>query len=112
MALHLVHIASDEKGGYTDIPRKLSDPSDWVLVNDRTSFSVSSDGYGVSNHPGRFATWGLGQIVRGRNGPGAPRGINTGTVDGSVKWTPQGKCMLGYGRLLQPPRPGRPGYLP
>ena len=107
-----VYCNLQERGGYTDIPRKLRDPSDWVLVNDRTSFSVSSDGYGVSNHPGRFTTWGKGQFVRGRNGLGAPRGINTGTVDGSVTWTPQGKCMLGYGRLLQPPRPGRPGYLP
>ena len=113
-----------EKGGYKDIPRKLSDPGDWVLVNDRSSFSVPSDGYGSFNHPGSFPLWGLGQAVGGRNGLGAPRGINTGTVDGSVKWTPQQETMLGWPicggglgsfllcRYLEPPRPGRPGVLP
>ena len=111
-------------GGYKDIPRKVSDPSDWVLVNDYTVFDVRSDSYVASNHPGRFPTWGLGHFVRGRNGIGRPRGVNSGTVDGSVTWTPIGDCMLGYPvcggnapqydkcRLLQPPRPGRPGMLP
>ena len=67
--------------------------------------------------------WGLGDFVVGRTGLGAPFGINTGTVDGSVKWTPAGECMLGYPghggdinytyiRLLEPPRPGRPGMFP
>lgn len=98
--------------GYTDIPSKLSDPADWVVVNDGTYFSLSNDSYGASTHPGRFPTWGLGKRVRGRNGWGAPRGVNTGTVDGSVTWTPQGKCMLGFRGMVQAPRPGRPGMLP
>ena len=113
-----------EKAGYTDIPRKLSDPSDWVVVNDGTYFDLSSDSYVKTNHPGNSPIWGLGEIVRRRNGSGAPRGVNTGTVDGSVAWTPQGECMLGYPscssdlnsgllcRTLQPPRPSRPGMLP
>jgi len=119
-----VHCNLTEKGGYTDIPRTLSDPSDWVLVNDYTVFDGQSDSYSASNHPGRFPTWGQGKFVRGRNGIGAPRGINTGTVDGSVQWTPQQETMLGWPlcggglndyllcRQLQPPRPGRPGVLP
>ena len=80
-----VYCNLDEKGGYTDIPQKVSDPSDWVLVNDKGAFDASQDMYSASNHPGRFPTWGLGQFVSGRNGLGAPRGVNTGTVDGSVK---------------------------
>ena len=112
-----------ERAGYTDIPRKLSDPGDWVVVNDWTVFWIASDVYHVTNHPGRI--WGSGGIVRGRNGPGRPRGVNTATVDGSVQWTPNDECMLGYPscggvvggpydtcRTLQPPRPGAPGYLP
>ena len=119
-----VYCNLDEKSGYTDIPQKVSDPSDWVLVNDKGAFDASQDMYSASNHPGRFPTWGLGQFVSGRNGLGAPRGVNTGTVDGSVKWTPQQETMLGYSvcgggltsfllcRQLEPPRPGRPGVLP
>lgn len=119
-----VYCNLDEKGGYTDIPQKLSDPSDWVLVNDRGAFDASSGTYAASNHPGRFPVWGLGTYVSGRNGLGAPRGVNTGTVDGSVRWTPQQETMLGYPvcggqlssyllcRQLEPARPGRPGLLP
>jgi len=119
-----VHCNLGERAGYTDIPRKLSDPGDWVLVNDYTTFDIQSDSYTYrSNHPGRAPNLGLGIVVRGRNGRGAIRGINTGTVDGSVQWTPQAECMLGYPscnsgstlnhcRTLQPPRPGRPGMLP
>jgi len=113
-----------EKGGYKDIPRKLSDPSDWVLVNDFTIFDNPSDRYLYANHPGLHAILGIGSAVRGRNGLGAPRGVNTGTVDGSVTWTPQQQAMLGWPgcggflnsfllcRYLEPPRPGRPGMLP
>ena len=108
--------------GYTDIPRKLTDPSDWVVVNDYSVFWLSNDSHVVSNHPGRFPIWGLGRNVRGRNGLGAPRGVNSGLVDGAVIWTPIGETMLGVQacggpashdtcRLLQPPRPGRPGML-
>ena len=118
-----VHCNLQEKGGYKDIPRAVSDPSDWVLVNDYTVFDVRSDSYVASNHPGRFPTWGLGHFVRGRNGFGRPRGVNSGTVDGSVRWTPVGETMLGYPscggfapydtcRALILPRPGRPGMLP
>ena len=119
-----VYCNLQEKGsGYKDIPRKLSDPGDWVLVNDHTLFDVPTDLYAKANHPGIHLIKGLGNFVRGRNGPGSPRGINTGTVDGSVKWTPQGETMLGYPgngggpnwtfiRDLEPPRPGRPGMLP
>ena len=121
---HGVYCNLDEKGGYADIPQKLSDPSDWVLVNDLTLFDVPSDWYLTANHPGLSVIVGLGIAVRGRNGLGAPRGINTGAVDGSVKWTPQQETMLGWPgcggglgsfllcRYLEPPRPGRPGVLP
>jgi len=112
-----------ERARYTDIPRKVSDPGDWVLVNDVTLFDLHIDSYVRSNHPGRAPNLGMGKIVRGRNGRGATKGINTGTVDGSVQWTPQEECMLGYPgcssnpfdnncRKLEPPRPGRPGMLP
>ena len=108
------------KGGYTDIPRKLHDPGDWVLVNDATYFFVLQNQYEQGNHPGFSANWGLTDYVIGRNGVGAPRGVNTGTLDGAVRWTAQTECMLGYAggggadnwpyiRLLEPPRPGRPG---
>ena len=112
------------KAGYTDIPRKTSDPADWVVVNDGTYFDLQNDSHIAGNHPGRFPIWGLGSSVSGRNGPGAPRGVNAGTVDGSVTWTPTGETMLGYPgcssalttallcRLIQPQQPGRPGYLP
>ena len=115
----LVYVDLPEKLGYTDIARKLSDPSDWVVVNDDTSFDTAFDSYFKGAHPGLNAYLGIGRAVRGRNGPGAPRGINTGTVDGSVRWTPSGECMLGFPgcsyttcRQLEPPRPGRPGMLP
>jgi len=113
-----------EKGGYTDIPRKLSDPGDWVLVNEYTIFDIPIDSYSRANHPGLDPIKGYGGFVKGRNGLGAPRGINAGTVDGSVTWTPQGETMLGFPgcaggvndyllcRYLGPPRPGRPGMLP
>ena len=109
-----------EKGGYTDIPRLLSNPGDWVVVNDGTYYDLGNDLHVAGTHPGRFSSWGLGGLSRGRNGPGAPRGVNAGTVDGAVIWAPRGKTMLGYPgcggdfrcRLVQPSRPGRPGYLP
>ncbi len=114
-----------ERAGYTDIPRKLSDPGDWVVVNDWTVFWSATDAYVISNHPGRLMFWGVGHAIRGRNGFGRPRGVNTGIVDGSVGWAPINECMLGYPscggavggqydtcRTLQPSRPGRPGYLP
>ena len=117
-----VYVNLEEKGGYTDIARKLSDPGDWVVVNDANLYEYLNDGYNVTNHPGRYASFGLGRTVR-RNGLGAPIGVNTGTVDGSVKWTPMGECMLGYpggggtinhtfDRILEPLRPGRPGMFP
>ena len=95
-----------------------------MVVNDYTSFFIAQDAYEIQSHPGRLPAWGLGGgIVRGRNGPGRPRGVNTGTVDGSVRWTPTGETMLGYPscggnapydtcRALIPPRPGAPGYVP
>ena len=111
--------------GCTGIPRKLSDPGDWVVVNGWTAFWVAQDAYVFSNHSGRLAIWGVGPAIRGRNGAGRPRGVNRGTVDGSLQWTPMGECMLGcpgcggtasgaYGtcRTLQPPHPGRTGMLP
>ena len=117
----VVYSNADEWGGYTDIPRKLDDPSDWALTNDFSAFHVANDIYAVTTHPGRI--WQVGGIVGGRKGFGRPRGVNTGTVDGSVTWTPNDECMLGYPpcgggtaditcRNLQAPRPGRPGYLP
>jgi hypothetical protein len=84
------------KGGYTDIPRKLSDPGDWVLVNERSLFDIQFDGYWMGHHPGLAANFGIGDQVIGRNGIGAPGGVNTGTLDGSVRWTPQEACMLGW----------------
>jgi prepilin-type N-terminal cleavage/methylation domain-containing protein len=112
------------KGGYTDIPRTLADPGDWVVVIDGDYFDTQRDGFAYANHPGLSTGHGLGhQFVNGRNGLGAPVGLNTGTVDGSVRWTPRGECMLGYPgsggnmsnfttRLLEPARPGRPGLWP
>ena len=118
-----IFVNLQEKGGYKDIPRLLSDPGDWVVVNDGTYFVLGNDSHVAGTHPPRFSSWGLGGLVRGRNGSGAPRGVNTGTVDGAVTWTPRGETMLGYPgcgggpsnfgcRLVQPSRPGRPGYLP
>ena len=112
-----VYVNLAEKGGYTDIARKLSDPSDWVVVTDHSEFNMAGDAYQYSTHPGTAPIWGLGGLIRGRNGLGAPRGINAGTVDGSVRWTPQGQTMLGYPgngggptwtqiRMLEPSRPG------
>ena len=124
MVSEIVYCNLADRAGYTNIPRKLSDPADWVVVNDYTSFFIAQDAYDKQSHPGRFPVWGLGGgIVRGRNGPGRPRGVNTGTVDGSVRWTPTGETMLGYPscggfaqydtcRALIPPRPGAPGYVP
>ena len=105
-------------GGYTDIPRTTSDPGDWILVNDDTLFDGASDVYLQGAHPGFINNW-----VRGRNGFGAPRGINTATVDGAVTWTPQRESVVGLPTCggfpayalcgqLEPPRPGRPGRLP
>ena len=120
----LVYVNMTAKGGYTDIARKLSDPGDWVVVNDDTIFDITADIYPQAAHPGFNAQLGIGLAVRGRNGLGAPRGINTGTVDGSVKWTPQQEAMLGWPtwggdlnaylliRAMEPSRPGRPGMLP
>ncbi len=118
-----VYVNMEEKGGYTDIARKLFDPGDLVVVTDGTYYDATQGGYVLANHPGLAANFGLGKFVYGRTGLGAPSGINTGTVDGSVKWTPTGECMLGYPghggdinytfiRLLEPPRPGRPGMFP
>ena len=118
-----VYVNLNEKGGYRDIARKLSDPFDWVVVIDINFYETIGGGYSYTSHPGIAAPFGLGRRVRGRTGLGAPFGLNTGTVDGSVKWTPTGECMLGYPgsggtindvftRLLEPPRPGRPGMMP
>ena len=109
-----------EKGGYTDIPRQLSDPGDWVLVNDDNLFDIPADVFVEASHPGLHHSVGIFQASPGRHGRGAPIGINTGTLDGAVVWTPAAKCMLGYPgggghiglvryRLLEPPRPSRPG---
>ena len=76
--------------------------------------------YGKCAYSGFNMYWGIGSAVWGRNDLGAPRGINTGTVDGAVQWTPQGERVLGYAtygnvnnyplcRQLEPPRPGRSG---
>ena len=120
----IVCVNMTAKGGYTDIARKPSDPADWVVVNDDTFFDIPTDMYLKGAHPGLNAHLGIGSAVRGRNGPAAPRGVNTGTVDGSVKWTPRQEAMLGWSgcgggltsfllcRQLEPPRPGRPGMLP
>ena len=118
-----VYVNLREKGGYTDIARKLSDPGDWIVVIDGNYFDTTGPSYSYANHPGRAAGFGLGRSVPGRNGYGAPIGLNAGAVDGSVNWTPRGECMLGYPgsggtidhtvtRLLEPARPGRPGMLP
>ena len=118
-----VYVNLDEKGGYTDIARKLSDPGDWVVVIDGNYFDGINNRFSYANHPGLAPGWSLGQFGSGRIGFGAPIGLNAGTVDGSVKWTPAGECMLGYPgsggtinhfstRILEPPRPGRPGMIP
>ena len=118
-----VYVNLDEKGGYTDIARKMSDPGDWVLVIDDTLYDLPNGRYIIANHPGLAANWGIGAYPYGRSGIGSPIGLNCGTLDGSVKWTPTGECMLGYpggggsvnyvqNRLLEPSRPGRPGTLP
>ena len=119
----IVYVNMWEKGGYTDIARKLSDPGDWVVVIDDTLYDTPNGRYIQATHPGFAANFGLGEFVYGRSGFGAPIGLNTGTVDGSVKWTPMGECMLGYPggggdinyiikRQIEPPRPGRPGMIP
>ena len=123
---HLTEVAyvnATPKLRYTDIPGKLSDPADWIVVNDDILFDGALDLYGKGAHPGFNMYWGIGSPVRGRNGPGAPRGVNTGTVDGAVQWTPQQETMLGWLgwggglnsylliRPLEPPRLGRPGML-
>ena len=119
-----VYVNLNEKAGYRDIARKLSDPGDWVVVIDGNYYEGLNGRYSYTNHPGRAVHFGLGKFAMGRTGLGAPVGLNTGTVDGSVKWTPTGECMLGYPgytgnatsypfvRLLEPPRPGRPGMIP
>jgi len=93
------------------------------MVNDYTNIFIAQDVYQMQNHPGRI--WGYSGIVRRRKGLGHPTGVNTGTVDGSVRWTPNDECMLGYPgcggstpsvyapfQVMQPPRPGRPGMSP
>ncbi len=118
-----VYVNLQEKGGYTDIARKLSDPGDWIVVIDGNYYSLGGSYGSVTNHPGRAANFGLGRTVPGRFGYGGPIGLNTGTVDGSVTWTPLGECVLGYPgsggtinstftRLVEPPREGRPGVVP
>jgi len=105
-------------GGYTDIAKTQADPGDWILVNDDTLFDAATDMYIHGSHPGFIQNW-----VRGRNGPGAPRGINTATVDGSVAWSPQGETVIGLPTCggaatyslcgqLEPASPGRPGTVP
>ena len=122
----LVYVNLDEKGGDTDIARNLSDPGDWVVVTDFTTYDATDGSYTIQNHPGspgNIAGWGLAPVVYGRTGLGGPVGINTATVDGSVRWTPAGEAMLGYPgggggpnytfiRTVDPPRPGRPGMFP
>ena len=118
-----VYVNLIEKGGYKDIATKLSDPGDWVVVIDGNYYESLNGRYSYTNHPGRAVPFGVGRFVMGRTGLGAPFGVNTGTVDGSVKWTPTGECMLGYPgndgglndlftRLLEPHRPGRRGMFP
>jgi len=109
-----------EKGGYTDIPRKLSDPGNWILVNEDTLYDIPEDQFVEASHPGIYwPPWQSGP-VRGRYSSGAPEGINTVTLDGSARWTPQAECWLGYPAgggdinmlrysLLEPPSVGRPG---
>ena len=116
-----VYVNLGEKGGYTDIARKLSDPGDWVVVTDYTLFDSTDGSYSQANHPGMAPNWYLDPPAYGRSG--GQLGINTATIDGSVKWTPAGEGMLGYPgaggnqaydfiRILEPPRPGRPGMIP
>jgi prepilin-type N-terminal cleavage/methylation domain-containing protein len=118
-----VYVNLEEKGGYTDIARKMSDPGDWVVVNEVTMYDATNGRYILANHPGFAANWHIGEYRYGRAGIDAPDGINTGTVDGSVTWTNMSECMLGYPggggdlnythvRMLEPPRPGRPGMIP
>ena len=116
-----VYVNLIEKGGYTDIARKVSDPGDWVVVTDYTLFDSTDGSFIQANHPGLAANHYVHPPAYGRSG--AQLGINTATIDGSVKWTPAGEGMLGYPgaggqmgytfiRLLEPPRPGRPGMIP
>jgi prepilin-type N-terminal cleavage/methylation domain-containing protein len=60
-----------EKGGYTDIPRRLSDPGDWVLVNDDNLFDIPNDEYVKASHPGLTLAVGH-QPIRGRTVRGPP----------------------------------------
>ena len=116
-----VYVNLIEKGGYTDIATKLSDPGDWVVVTDGTFFDSTDGSYIAANHPGLAANWYLDPPAYGRSA--GQLGVNTATIDGAVKWTPAGQAMLGYPgaggqanytaiRLLEPPRPGRPRMLP
>ena len=111
-----------EKGLYTDIPRQLDDPGNWILSIDGTYFNSDGDNWILGNHPGFAANWGKTPYVYGRNSPSGPRGTNAGQLDGAVIWTPQLECVLGYPggggsmsytsvRILEPPSPGRPGII-
>ncbi len=40
-----VYVNLNEKGGYTDIARKLSDPGDWVVVTDGTYYDATQGAY-------------------------------------------------------------------
>ena len=77
----IIYVNLAPKGGYTDLARNVSDPSDWVLVTDYSEYDMQADVYRYTTHPGSGPIWGLGKLVRGRNGFGALRGINTGTVN-------------------------------
>ena len=104
-----------EKGGYTDIPRRLQDPPDWVLTNDGTYINSLTEEWGQGNHPGFAPGHRLTPPMFGRDHPGAPFGVNTGLLGGAVVWTPQRECDYGYPgggggmqhtivRLLEPPK--------
>ncbi len=79
--------------GYDDIPRRLADPGDFILVNDYTVldlFLPSPQTYALGNHPA-FAPYWL---------PGTPyitpEGVNIGRLDGAVEWHPEGTTDPGY----------------
>ena len=110
-----------ENSGYTDIPRFLDDPANWILTIDGTYIRFSDEWWILGNHPGFAANLGKTRPVYGRDSPGAPRGTNAGFLDGSVSWTSQRECVLGYPgstagsnpdvRILEPPSPGRLGII-